>query len=212
MLRNSRYRLQCNSPIRRDSSRDPIIPTSPPLVDCSRGYPELLGQLRTRPSNLDCFGYRIGVFHVTQFGTDSSDCQDTDSSVGLHHAYSMDNDKKAFGKRLVRALEAQEQRIGIVRTTIERKRYLCSVTGIGERQAGNYLHGEKLPEPDGLMALAKDLGVSWEWLAIGTGDMLPLDLTPDEAALLRALSPAERARLFQVGQVLFADDPQSRAA
>lgn len=212
MLRHTRRRFQRHRAPWRDGGWNAGLPSRPPFIDSACRYPQFLGQLGARPGDQDSFGYGIGVFHVPHGRTFGSGLQETDSSRHISHHVGMDSDKHDFGRRLILALEAQEQRTGMSRTSAERKRYLHKLMGVTERHAGNYLLGKKLPEPDGLMALAKALGVSWEWLATGRGYMFPVDITPDEAALLMSLSPADRARLFQVGQILFPEDPKPLAA
>lgn len=106
--------------------------------------------------------------------------------------------KHDFARRLVLALD----HAGISTKPIDRKRYLAHISGVSERHAGNYLAGEKLPTPEGMIELAIRLGVAWDWLATGRGLMLQTNLTAEEALTIQALSNEDRHRLFQIGQVL----------
>jgi len=106
--------------------------------------------------------------------------------------------KKLFAARLAAALDHAK----VSTRPPERKKYLSEATGVTERHAGNYLSGDKLPTPEGLIELAIKLGVDWTWLATGQGCMVPQKLTDAEAATLSALSAADRERLFQIGAVL----------
>lgn len=203
MLRNSRRRLKVDRPLRRHGRSDARVPARLPLVDCPRRHANLVGQLRSRPHRVDSLCNWIRGVHTQQFGTESSDCQAADSSAVYAHDWRMDSDKEAFGKRLNLAFDLRGEKLGVSSKPIDRKRYLSKVTGVGERHAGNYLKGQKMPEPEGLIVIAKALGVSWEWLAIGSGDMLPIYLLPEEAQILRELSPVDRARLFNASKILF---------
>lgn len=106
--------------------------------------------------------------------------------------------KQDFARRLVLALD----HAGVSTKPIDRKRYLAHIAGVSERHAGNYLAGEKLPTPEGMIDLAIRLGVAWDWLATGRGFMLPTNLTAEEVLTIQALSNEDRQRLFQIGQVL----------
>ena len=100
--------------------------------------------------------------------------------------------KQDFARRLVLALD----HAGISTKPIDRKRYLSHIAGVSERHAGNYLSGEKLPTPEGMIDLAIRLGVAWDWLATGRGFMLSTNLTAEEALTIQALSNEDRHRLF----------------
>ena len=106
--------------------------------------------------------------------------------------------KQDFARRLVLALD----HAGISTKPIDRKRYLSHIAGVSERHAGNYLSGEKLPTPEGMIDLAIRLGVAWDWLATGRGFMLSTNLTAEETLTIQALSQEDRQKLFQIGQVL----------
>lgn len=111
--------------------------------------------------------------------------------------------KHDFARRLALALDFAK----VSTRPADRKRYLAGLARVTERHAGNYLAGEKLPTPEGMIDLAIRLGVSWDWLATGRGIMVPINLTPEEALTLHALSHEDRQKLFHIGQVLA--DPKS---
>lgn len=106
--------------------------------------------------------------------------------------------KQDFARRLVLALD----HAWVSTKPIDRKRFLAHIASVSERHAGNYLAGEKLPTPEGMIDLAIRLGVAWDWLATGRGLMLPTNFTTEEVLTIQALSAEDRHRLFQIGQVL----------
>ena len=107
--------------------------------------------------------------------------------------------KEAFAKRLEIALDF----LGVDRKQSERKRYLAKRLDITERHAGNYLHGAKLPTPEGAIDMAQVLDVNPNWLWFGNGPMKPL--TPAQTAhieAVQALPEPEQNRVFSVSAVL----------
>jgi transcriptional regulator with XRE-family HTH domain len=120
-------------------------------------------------------------------------------------------DRDGFTRRLTQALDLN----GVERTAIERKRFLARLMQVSERHAGNYLSGTKLPTTEGMIDLARKLGVALEWLANGTLPIRPLRLTPEQVGVLERLSPEQIDRLFQIGGILApadATDPASPLA
>ena len=147
---------------------------------------------------------RIRV-HDLKFGTDCSGCQDanfcrtpTDSSNWMRNAKGMDI-KQAFAARLLIALDVA----GVEPKNAERKRYIAALLDISERQAGNYLSGDKMPASEGMIDLAIKLRVNPNWLIAGNGPMRAL--TPEQSALieaLQALPEVEQKRVFSVSESL----------
>ena len=197
-----------------DGVKPTLIPSRAPLVDRTGRYAELFRQLWPGASRMDCFRYRVLIHDAIKFGTVSSDCQGkstADSSKACGHAEGMET-KISFASRLKLALDDN----GVTTRPPERKRYLADLTGVTERQAGNYLNGEKLPTSEGIIELASKLKVSHEWLATGRGSMHPPGLTDQQAEFLSRLSEAEKERFFLAYQIILNErdgsPPQSRAA
>ena len=188
----------------RDSVDPPGFPRSTPFIDRTASHAELGPELWPRACFLDCHVDRISV-HAAKFGTDCSGCQGaifrrqpTESSGSLRNAKSMDH-KKAFAARLMIALDAA----GVETKNADRKRYIAALAGISERQAGNYLAGEKLPTPDGMIDLATKLGVNPNWLWAGYGPMKALtDAQTAHIEALQSLPEAEQSRVFSVSEAL----------
>lgn len=199
---------------RGDGVKPAFFPARAPLVNRPGRYAELFRQLWPGTSRVDCFHYRVLIHDALKFGTVSSDCQGksiADSSKACGHAEGMDT-KLSFANRLKLALDDN----GVTTKPPERKRYLADLTGVTERQAGNYLNGEKLPTSEGIIKLASKLKVSHEWLATGRGSMHPPGLTDQQAEFLSRLSEAEKERFFLAYQIILNErdgsPPQSRAA
>ncbi len=209
---NTRDRLNRYGAVSGNGRDYATLPSRGPFVDRARGYPKLFGQLGTRPSNQDCGLDGVFVHAGANNGTDSSACQAkivTESSNQVRHARRMDRD--GFTRRLTQALDLN----GVERTAIERKRFLARLMQVSERHAGNYLSGTKLPTTEGMIDLARKLGVALEWLANGTLPIRPLRLTPEQVGVLERLSPEQIDRLFQIGGILApadATDPASPLA
>ena len=199
-----------------DGVKSALLPSRAPFVDRAGRYAKLFSQFWPRASRMDClrYGVRVLIHDANKFGTVSSDCQGdstADSSGACGHAEGMET-KLLFANRLKLALDAN----GVTTKPPERKRYLAELAGVSERQAGNYLNGEKLPTSEGIIELAGKLNVSHEWLATGRGSMHPPGLTDQQAEFLSRLSEAEKERFFLAYQIILNErdgsPPQSRAA
>lgn len=115
--------------------------------------------------------------------------------------------KRDFSLRLVQALDAA----GVEPVHVERKRYLHRVLDITPRHAGNYLNGEKLPTPEGMVKLAMCLGVSLDWLMTGQGLMQPLTAAEQtHLAETRQLAEPDREKVYRLSQVFLPAPPQEK--
>lgn len=203
MTRNSDNGFQLQRSRARNGSAIALTPPAAPLVDGPRRNRRPLcaqsrGQLWPAPGRLDrsC----DWVVHAPNFGTENSKSQGAapaESSETLRHAGSM-NTKVEFSRRFSAALDAA----GVDTHPASRKRWIHKKFGVTERQAGNYLNGQQLPTCDGMMQIALETGVSWEWLTTGRGPMRPLPLTEEQAALLGSMSRDDIDRLCGIARLL----------
>ena len=121
------------------------------------------------------------------------------------HADGMDI-KHDFAKRLIAALDHNH----VEPTDIARKRFLGKTLSITERHAGNYLKGEKLPTPEGMVNLSILLGVSLDWLMTGRGLMLPLsEAETSHVADTRKLDEPDREKVYRLSQVFLPPLPNN---
>lgn len=198
MTRNADRLLNLDRPLSRNGIHAPAGPSRAPFVDGAAADAELFAQLWPRAGGLDGERDRVFGVHACQFGTESSVCQATESSMALRHAQSM-NIKEKFAERLVHALDNK----GVAENDAGRKRYLAKLLGISERQVGNYLRAEKLPSQENMLHIAEDLGVNINWLMLGAGPVERLDeFEVSYLMRLRRLDPENRVRLYRIAEAL----------
>lgn len=93
------------------------------------------------------------------------------------------NEKADFSQRLNKALDD----IGVPQKGQNRQEIVGKRFGVTQKGARKWLEAESIPNIDRCIHIAKDLGVSFEWLMTGRGSMKNDEAHSDNAQLLMVM-------------------------
>lgn len=108
-----------------------------------------------------------------------------------------DNENAAFSQRLNDLLDAR----GFAAKNYGRQKELAKKYDLVQQSVGKWLNGDGMPKTTQMMAIARDFGCNFEWLALGTG---PRDADASSYGPLAELhrriesAPPETVRLIEL--------------
>jgi len=176
-----------------------------------RRQTQLASQSGVGAHDLDGLSDGVLGVHALNFGTFGSFSQaplGTESFSAMPHASSMDI-KKEFADRLNVLLDHE----GFPEKHKGRVERLASEFDVSPKTASNWLNGEKLPQYERILEMARRYKADSDWLQTGRGSMRPLSQEErDHIAHLRALKRQDQERVFQVTRVFGEPDPRTSAA